>query len=223
MGRSCLLCENGLTQLLHLLKSFFIQDIENIEDFTVLIGEKPANPEKNSEIIIFGDCAIQSTSESEFRTIKIHKEVRTDEEIERENVKYHAFIREKTIEWENKKETISKNIKNKIDDPDKLQKALNDLENKDRKYHDNMKGKISKFDNNQKKKRKAELESAKKINIKSNKHILELKGCPPEGFENINELIRFFNKKWTPTLNLLKNVIAPFNEYSKKNTKSDKK
>ena len=130
-------------------------------------------------------------------------------------MKYHAYIREKTIEWENKKETISKNLKGKIDDPEKLQKALHDLEDKDRKFQENMKDKISKFDMKQKKKKEKELESAKKIKIKPNKHILELKGCPPEGLGNITELIKFFNKKWTPTLNLFKNVIGPFNKYIK--------
>lgn len=215
-GKTCTICENGLIQFLYLLKSFFIKDIENIDEFAVLIGEKPANPGKKSGIIIFGDCAIQSTSKSDFRTIKTQKQIRTDEEIERETTKYHADIREKTIEWENKKETISQNIKQKIDDPEKLQKALDKLEDKDRKYQENMKGKISIFDEKQKKKREKEKESAKKIKIKPNNHILELKGCPPDGFEYIKELIKFFNKKWTPTLALFKNVIAPFKGKTKK-------
>ncbi len=215
-GKTCTICENGLIQFLYLLKSFFIKDIENIDEFEVLIGEKPANPGKKSGIIIFGDCAIQSTSKSDFRTIEIQKKVRTDEEIERETTKYHADIREKTIEWENKKETISQNIKQKIDDPEKLQKALDKLEDKDKKYQDNMKGKISIFDEKQKKKIEKEKVSAEKIKIKPNNHILELKGCPPEGYEYIKDLIKFFNKKWTPTLNLYRNVITPFKGKTKK-------
>ncbi|MHA1729718.1 MAG: DUF362 domain-containing protein [Promethearchaeota archaeon] len=221
-GDICSGCKYAAMQLLLFLKSTLIKDAENFNEFSLLIGNNPENPKNPENIIVFGDCAIKSTDNYDFRTVKIKKVSKSKEEMELESVKYQAEIRERIIEWEEKKELISQNIKASIKDKKKLEKKLKSLGNKDKSYREKMDKKYSSFIDKLRKRQKREMEKKQTMKIKPNKSILEIPGCPPDGFEYFNKLIRFFKRKWVPTLNFYNQCINLFyerkfyNEYYRK-------
>ncbi|MFX0025391.1 MAG: DUF362 domain-containing protein [Candidatus Hermodarchaeota archaeon] len=72
-GRSCSGCYNQAYHLLNLMKSNMTKDLKYIKRQSLLIGEKPQEPESLENLLIFGDCAINSTKDRAFRTITIEK------------------------------------------------------------------------------------------------------------------------------------------------------
>ena len=72
-GRLCSGCFNQAYHLLNLMKSNMTKDLKYIERQSLLIGEKPQEPESLENILIFGDCAINSTKDRTFRKINIEK------------------------------------------------------------------------------------------------------------------------------------------------------
>jgi len=53
------------------MKTHMTKDLKYIVNQSFLIGEKPPKPESLENIILFGDCAIESTENREFRKIII--------------------------------------------------------------------------------------------------------------------------------------------------------
>ncbi len=70
-GRLCSGCFNEAYHLLNLMKTHMTKDLKYIIKQSFLIGEKPSKPEFLENIILFGDCAIESTENREFRKIII--------------------------------------------------------------------------------------------------------------------------------------------------------
>ncbi|MFX1493090.1 MAG: DUF362 domain-containing protein [Promethearchaeota archaeon] len=72
-GRFCSGCFNQAYHLLNLMKSNMTKDLKYIKSQSLLIGEKPQEPESLENILIFGDCAINSTKDRSFRKLTIEK------------------------------------------------------------------------------------------------------------------------------------------------------
>jgi len=69
-GVSCSGCFLHAYYLLNFIKSLLIKDLNYLPNCSFLMGENPLEPEESTEIILFGDCAINSTINRDFRIIK---------------------------------------------------------------------------------------------------------------------------------------------------------
>ena len=199
-----------------------IKDVQTLKECSFLIGDSPLEPKSLDNIVIIGDCAINSTNDRDFRTIQIIKEARTEDEYQRVLVNYKALNREKLLEWESQKELIKENLKDSFkDDELKLKKALKSLENEGNSLRNKLEEKNKSFVKKQKKKRKKEMDKSKIIKFKNNKKILEIPGCPPNLYDYLDLFIKFYGKKWVPTLDTInKSMNVYYNR--KKITKSHK-
>jgi len=70
-GRTCSGCFKEAYHLLNLMKTHMTKDLKYIVKQSFLFGEKPPKPESLENIILFGDCAIESTENRDFRKIFI--------------------------------------------------------------------------------------------------------------------------------------------------------
>lgn len=139
-GNYCSGCFEQAYHILNLMKTYMGKDLKYNIHNSLLVGENPTEPENIGNVILFGDCAVNSTKNYNFRKIII----------------------------ESKKST---------------------------------KGKVKKKLNKEKKSKKKT-----KIKEKSNKNILELPGCPPEIFNCLELILKYYGKKNVPNLNLFTNV-----------------
>ena len=98
-GRFCAGCYNKAYHLLNLMKTHMTKDLKYIIKQSFLIGDKPSEPENPDNVILFGDCTINSTKEHSFRAITI----------ERANILEEAKITLKRA----KKQRFQKKIKQK--------------------------------------------------------------------------------------------------------------
>ncbi|MHA1986277.1 MAG: DUF362 domain-containing protein [Promethearchaeota archaeon] len=69
-GRFCSGCFQYAYHLLNFMKTNMVKDLKYNPNNVLLVGLKPTVPEKFGNILLFGDCAISSTKNSDFRTIK---------------------------------------------------------------------------------------------------------------------------------------------------------
>ena len=72
-GLYCSGCFRQGYHLLNLMKTIMIKDLKYNPVNSFLIGENPSEPKNSENIILFGDCAINSTKNSDFRRIKKEK------------------------------------------------------------------------------------------------------------------------------------------------------
>ncbi|MBY8988566.1 MAG: DUF362 domain-containing protein [Candidatus Lokiarchaeota archaeon] len=77
----------------------------------------------------------------------------------------------------------------------------------DRNYIENIKGKIKKDYKSQKLPRFKE---------KTNKHIVEIPGCPPDLYESLNSIHKYYGKSQTPNLSFYNNLIKIYYEQATK-------
>ncbi|TFF89179.1 MAG: DUF362 domain-containing protein [Promethearchaeota archaeon] len=70
-GRYCSGCHEKAYHFLNFLKSNMTKDLKYMGYFSFLIGEAPSDPDVESDIILFGDCAVESTKDRDFRNIII--------------------------------------------------------------------------------------------------------------------------------------------------------
>lgn len=79
-GRYCSGCFKQAYHLLNFMKTKMIKDLKYNPRNSFLIGENPPNPNNPKNIILFGDCAINSTKESDFRKVikKSKKSIKND-------------------------------------------------------------------------------------------------------------------------------------------------
>ncbi|MHA1731234.1 MAG: DUF362 domain-containing protein [Promethearchaeota archaeon] len=68
-GNACSGCLVQFRGLLDILNSLWAKDIGSLGDVTVLVGENPLEPDDVGHTIVFGDCAIDTTQQGEFRKI----------------------------------------------------------------------------------------------------------------------------------------------------------
>ncbi|UCD02488.1 MAG: DUF362 domain-containing protein [Promethearchaeota archaeon] len=68
-GKFCSGCFNQAYNLLNLMKTYMGKDLKYNIHNSFLIGENPTEPDNIGNIIVFGDCAVNSTKNYNFRTI----------------------------------------------------------------------------------------------------------------------------------------------------------
>jgi hypothetical protein len=73
-GTLCSGCYESAYYLLNFMKTNLTKDLKYNPGNVFLIGEKPPNPVNFKDVIIFGDCAINSTRNSEIRKIMKHSD-----------------------------------------------------------------------------------------------------------------------------------------------------
>ncbi|MHA1489503.1 MAG: DUF362 domain-containing protein [Promethearchaeota archaeon] len=69
-GQYCSGCFKQAYHLLNFIKTNLIKDLKYIPRNSFLIGEKPKEPDSLENITLFGDCAINTTKNRNFRNIK---------------------------------------------------------------------------------------------------------------------------------------------------------
>ncbi|MBN1801928.1 MAG: DUF362 domain-containing protein [Candidatus Lokiarchaeota archaeon] len=73
-GQMCSGCHVQAYYLLNFLKTILLKDLKYMSETSFLLGDKPPIPvSQSNNIIVFGDCAIKSTKDSDFRVDKITK------------------------------------------------------------------------------------------------------------------------------------------------------
>ena len=145
-GRICSGCFKEAYNLLNFVKTYMTKDLKYIRNQCFLAGENPPEPKSLDNIIVFGECAINSTKNHEFRKIRTTT---------------------------------------------------------DRNYVENVKGKIKKNYKSQK---------ITKVKKKTNKRIIEIPGCPPNLYESLYSIQKYYKKSQTPNLSFYNNLIKTFYE-----------
>jgi len=84
-GNYCSGCFKQAYHLLNLMKTYMVKDLKYNAYNSFLIGENPTEPENLINIILFGDCSIDSTKNYKFR--KITNIVKQDIKKKKENKK----------------------------------------------------------------------------------------------------------------------------------------
>jgi uncharacterized protein (DUF362 family) len=69
-GKLCSGCFKYAYHLLNFMKTNMVKDLKYNPNNVFLVGQNPLEPENFGNILLFGDCAINSTKNSNFRTIK---------------------------------------------------------------------------------------------------------------------------------------------------------
>ena len=102
-GRICSGCYREAYYLLNSFKTHMTKDLKYIKRQQFLVGENPPEPNPSDQIIIFGDCAIESTKNQGFRTIRTSSDRNYIESVkERMKKDYKASKRQKIKERKNK-------------------------------------------------------------------------------------------------------------------------
>jgi len=148
-GRICSGCFKEAYHLLNYIKTHMTKDLKYIKKQYFVTGENPPEPESESldHIIVFGDCAINSSKNREFRTIR-------------------------TSSYKNYIETI--------------------------------KGKIGKDQKDQKS------QKVPKVKEKTNKNVIEIPGCPPNLFESLNSILKYYGKSQAPNLSFYNDLLKTY-------------
>ncbi len=68
-GQYCSGCFELAYHLLNFMKTNMVKDLKYNPNNVLLVGQNPVAPENFGNILVFGDCAINTTKNSEFRTI----------------------------------------------------------------------------------------------------------------------------------------------------------
>ncbi len=69
-GRFCSGCYKQAYHLLNFMKTYMTKDLKYNPNNAFLVGQNPLEPEHFKNILLFGDCAIKSTKNSNFRMIE---------------------------------------------------------------------------------------------------------------------------------------------------------
>lgn len=70
-GQLCSGCFKQAYHLLNIMKTQLVKDLKYNPRNAFLVGLNPSEPERFDNVLLFGDCAIKSTQNSNFREIKI--------------------------------------------------------------------------------------------------------------------------------------------------------
>ncbi len=143
-GQICSGCFKEAYHLLNYIKTHMTKDLKYIKRQYFLIGENPPEPESLDHIIVFGECAINSSKNREFRTIRTSS---------------------------------------------------------DKNYIETVKGKIRKDHKSQK---------VPKVKEKTNKQVVEIPGCPPNLYESLNSILKYYGKSQAPNLSFYNNLLKTY-------------
>ena len=69
-GRYCSGCYKQAYHLLNFMKTYMTKDLKYNPNNAFIVGQNPLEPERFKNILLFGDCAIESTKNSKFRKIE---------------------------------------------------------------------------------------------------------------------------------------------------------
>jgi len=72
-GKICSGCFKEAYYLLNFMKTHMTKDLKYIRNQSMLIGENPLEPDTVENVIVYGDCALKSTMNSDFRNIQVSK------------------------------------------------------------------------------------------------------------------------------------------------------
>ncbi len=72
-GTMCCGCYEQAYHLINFMKTFMTKDLVYIMKQTLLIGETPKEPENHKNVLLFGDCAVNSTRKYDFRKLILTK------------------------------------------------------------------------------------------------------------------------------------------------------
>jgi hypothetical protein len=86
-GNYCSGCFAKSYHLLNFMKTYMVKDLKYNVNNHFLIGENPPEPEINGNIILFGDCAVNSTKNHKFRKIIIETKKKTIQEVKNKLLK----------------------------------------------------------------------------------------------------------------------------------------
>ncbi|MFX0029140.1 MAG: hypothetical protein ACFE8B_08020, partial [Candidatus Hermodarchaeota archaeon] len=70
-GQVCSGCFMQAYHLLNILKTYMVKDLKYNPRNVFLVGLNPNEPERFDNVVLFGDCALRSTINSNFREIRI--------------------------------------------------------------------------------------------------------------------------------------------------------
>lgn len=104
-GEMCSGCYEQAYHLLNFMNTMMTKDLKYIIRQSILTGFAPKFSSFNKNVILFGDCAIKSTSNYDFRTLKMTKEVIPLIELIKKGFKKEKVQNRttKTIEKQNKR------------------------------------------------------------------------------------------------------------------------
>ncbi|MFX0074365.1 MAG: DUF362 domain-containing protein [Candidatus Hermodarchaeota archaeon] len=122
-GRICSGCYKEAYHLLNYIKTHMTKDLKYVKKQHFLTGENPPEPESLENTIIFGDCAINSSKNREFRKIRTS---RTKDYVE--SVKEKIKKDYKSQKPPKVKEKINKNIIEIPGCPPNLYKSINTVQ-----------------------------------------------------------------------------------------------
>jgi uncharacterized protein (DUF362 family) len=104
-GKFCSGCFKQAYHILNLMKTYMGKDLKYNIHNSFLIGENPTEPEDIGNIIIFGDCAVNSTKNYNFRKIIIESKKTTKGKVKKKLIKESKSKKKTKI-----KEKPNKNI-----------------------------------------------------------------------------------------------------------------
>jgi len=104
-GKFCSGCFKEAYYLLNFMKTHMTKDLKYIRTQSMLIGENPLEPDSLENIIVFGDCAIKTTKNRDFRHIQVLKKDNITKTV-RDKVKKEKSSQKKPVV----KEKLNKSI-----------------------------------------------------------------------------------------------------------------
>ncbi|TES95060.1 MAG: DUF362 domain-containing protein, partial [Promethearchaeota archaeon] len=104
-GRICSGCFKEAYYILNFMKTHMTKDLKYIRKQSLLIGENPPEPDAAENIIVFGDCALKSTKNRDFRHIHVSQKGRVIKTVG-DKVKKKKYSQDKPI----MKEKVNKSI-----------------------------------------------------------------------------------------------------------------
>ncbi|MFX1316629.1 MAG: DUF362 domain-containing protein [Promethearchaeota archaeon] len=104
-GRYCSGCFKYAYHFLNFIKTHMVKDTKYNPNNSFLIGENPLDPENSNNIILFGDCCINSTKNRSFRKILRN----TQKNVPKES-KGKLYRKSKSAHRRKAKEVLNKNI-----------------------------------------------------------------------------------------------------------------
>ena len=114
-GSVCSGCFQQAYMLLNFVKTLMVKDLNYMPNCSLLIGDSPLEPEENDDIIIFGDCTINSTLNRDFRLIR--KEVKKKEKKKKKGKKKKEKKEKKKKKEKKDKEPVYKKNKKILELP----------------------------------------------------------------------------------------------------------
>ncbi len=204
-GIMCSGCKKAAIELLLMLKTSMHKDQETMPEFSLLVGKNPIEP-KNEYCIVFGDHAIDTTTDRKFRKKIIDKNLRSEKDMELDRARLKIKLQKKIVELESHEDII----KEETPEGPKRDRAIKKLRRKiafNRRINDQRLKLHDKYIEHN----KIRNDKIKDYEtVKKNNHVLEIQGCPPEILQHLGNIVNLFKKRWVPGLSMKENFLLDF-------------